>query len=184
MIRCFLAIGLPERIKEILVDLRARLATAGAEVRWVRPEGYHLTLKFFGNIAEGKLAALVRAAEKARDGISPFELTLSGVGFFPERGAPRVVWVGLSGELAPLFELHRRLEKAFKKVGFAPEKRPFHPHLTLGRIKGPRRTEELRRLAEKLSVPAESFRVERLTFYRSDLRPDGAVYTALKEVAL
>ncbi len=182
--RCFLAVALPKEIKEILHGLQEELRSAGAGVRWVRPEGFHLTLKFFGEIPEEKLPILVRAAEKVARGLKPFELALSGIGFFPERGAPRVVWVGLSGELEPLLELHRKLEKAFKKIGFPPEKRPFHPHLTLGRVKEPRRTETLRHRAAELSVPRKTFRVEGLTFYRSELHPDGAVYTALKTVEL
>ncbi|OAQ21870.1 RNA 2',3'-cyclic phosphodiesterase [Thermosulfurimonas dismutans] len=184
MIRCFLAIALPERIKEILAGLQKELKTIGANVRWVRPDGFHLTLKFFGNIPEEKLPALVRATEKAKDDFNPFELSLSGLGFFPEKGPPRVIWVGLSGELEPLLALQRRLEKAFKKVGFPPEKRPFHPHLTLGRVKESRGTGKLKELAGKLKIPAESFRVERLTFYRSVLHPEGAVYSVLEEVEL
>jgi len=184
MIRCFLAIALPEKVKEVLADLQNKLKTTGAAVRWVRPEGFHLTLKFFGNIPEEKLPALVRATEKAKDGVKPFELTLSKMGFFPEKGHPRVIWVGLSGELEPLLAFQRRLEKAFKKVGFPPEKRPFHPHLTLGRVKGPHRAAELRRMAAELEVPPEGFRVESLTFYRSVLHPEGAIYSVLQEIRL
>ncbi len=182
--RCFLAVALPEEIKEILRGLQEELRAAGAGVRWVRPEGFHLTLKFFGEIPEKKLPSLVQAAEQTARDFEPFELTLSEIGFFPEKGTPRVVWVGLSGELETLKELHRRLEKAFKKTGFPPEKRPFHPHLTLGRVKEPQSTEALRRRAAELSVPRKSFRVEGLTFYRSKLRPDGALYTALATVEL
>ncbi len=180
--RCFLAVALPEEIKEILRGLQEELRPVGTGVRWVRPEGFHLTLKFFGEIPEGKLPALVRAAEKTARDFEPFELTLSEIGFFPERGAPRVIWVGLSGEIKTLTELHRRLEKAFKKTGFPPERRPFHPHLTLARVKDPRQGEKLRRRAAELHVPHETFRVEGLTFYRSRLHPDGAVYTALETV--
>ncbi len=180
--RCFLAVALPKEIKEILRGLQGKLRTVGAGVRWVRPEGFHLTLKFFGEISEGKLPTLVQAAERTARDFEPFELALSEIGFFPEKSAPRVVWVGLSGELEPLLELHRKLEKAFKKVGFPPERRPFHPHLTLGRVKDPRQGEMLRRRAAELSVPRKTFRVKGLTFYRSRLHPEGAVYTALETV--
>ncbi|MBX6422690.1 RNA 2',3'-cyclic phosphodiesterase [Thermosulfurimonas sp. F29] len=183
-IRCFLAVDLPGETKEVLAGLQRELRAAGADVRWVRPEGFHLTLKFFGSIPEGKLEELVKAAERAASGLRPFVLSLKGAGFFPPRGTPRVVWVGLSGDLDPLLELHRRLERAFERVGFPPERRPFHPHLTLGRVKTPRGAEELRRRTANLRIPEHAFRVERLTFFRSELRPDGAVYTALREVAL
>ncbi|WP_297058023.1 RNA 2',3'-cyclic phosphodiesterase, partial [Thermosulfurimonas sp.] len=84
--RCFLAVALPEEIKEILRGLQEELRAAGAGVRWVRPEGFHLTLKFFGEIPEEKLPSLVQAAEQTARDFEPFELTLSEIGFFPEKG--------------------------------------------------------------------------------------------------
>ncbi|QJA06306.1 RNA 2',3'-cyclic phosphodiesterase [Thermosulfurimonas marina] len=184
MIRCFLAVSLPEDLKEILREIQGRLAAETSGVRWVRPEGFHLTLKFFGNIPEEKLPALVRAAERVLQEFRPFELVLEGLGFFPESGPPRVVWVGLSGELEPLLEMERRLSRAFAKLGFPPEKRPFHPHITLGRVKDGRRSRELRARAAEIRVPPGRFRLDHLTFYQSKLHPEGALYSVLKEVPL
>lgn len=184
MIRCFLAVELPQEIKEILAELQQRLRPAGAGVRWVRPEGFHLTLKFFGNMPEKNLPSLVRAAKEVSRGYSPFELVLSGLGFFPEKGPPRVIWVGLSGGLEPLLALQRDLERAFEALGFPREKKGFHPHLTLGRIKEGRRARELQRCAEELEVPTGRFQVKTLTFYRSVLHPQGAIYSSLYRVDL
>ncbi len=184
MLRCFLAVPVPEEVKEALKELQELLKETGAKVRWVRPEGIHLTLKFFGNIPEEKLPVLVRAAEKAKKETPPFELTLEGLGFFPFQGTPRVIWVGLEGQTEPLLRLQEKLEKAFKKAGFPREKRAFHPHLTLGRVKDPQGAGALRKKAETLKVPPLSFEVDRLVFYQSVLHREGALYTPLKEVFL
>ncbi len=185
MVRCFLAIDLPEEIKEVLEGLQKELKRLNEDIRWVRPEGFHLTLKFFGNVEEDRLGRLYEVAEGPVKKTSPFNLTLKEIGFFPERKAPRVIWVGIGGEdLSTLLEFQLNLERAFEKLKIPREKRKFHPHLTLGRVKRISDPKRFLEAARRLKVPEKTFRVTSITFFKSTLRPEGAVYSPLKVISL
>ncbi len=185
MVRTFLAIPLPASVKETLAQLIKELRETSADVRWVRPEGIHLTLWFFGSLSEDRLARLKEALARESLGES-FQLRGQGLGTFPPGGRPRVIWVGVSGDLDRLRELKRRLDKIVVPLGFEPERRPFTPHFTLGRVKS---TRGLARLLKALSHFKEAFslppfEVREIVLYRSDLRPDGACYTPLRRYPL
>ncbi len=184
MVRCFLAINLSESVKKRLQALQQELAKAGADVRWVRPEGIHLTLKFLGNIPEEKIEPIAKAAQEVVAKFRPFCLRVKGLGTFPSGRKPRVIWAGLEGDLKPLLQLQKELEDSLTKLGFEPESRSFVPHLTLGRVKSNRRVEKLRQLLaeqnNRVGEGWEEIRVETLILYKSTLKPSGAVYTPLK----
>jgi len=191
MVRLFLAISLPEKVKSRLAALQEELAQSRADVRWVRPEGIHLTLKFFGNVPESMIERLAeetrRVIQKERPGV--IRLGLKGLGAFPGgRKPPRVVWAGLEGDLIPLAKLQRALEEAFTKLGFEAEKRAFVPHVTLGRVKSPRRVEKLRQALssrqEEEFFPPEEIEIKELVLYQSILKPSGAVYIPLRRFPL
>lgn len=191
MARLFLAISLPEKVKNRLAALQKELAKSQADVRWVRPEGLHLTLKFFGQVPEEKIERLSSVITKVIEALKPgpMHLGLKGVGTFPPGGrAPRVVWVGLYGRLDTLAKLQNALEEAFAKWGFEKEKRRFVPHITLGRVKSKRRVDRLReevlRLQEKEFFAPQEIEVKELTLYQSILKPTGAVYLPLKKFPL
>jgi len=157
-------------------------------VRWVRPEGIHLTLKFFGNVPEEKIPLLAQAASSVAQKFGAFRLRLAGLGAFPSERRPRVVWTGLQGDIKELTRLQQQLEEAFVPLGFPPEGRPFVPHVTLGRVKSNRGLAKLRHLIEvnRKSVGQgwEEIRVDYLILYKSTLKPSGAVYTPLKIIPL
>lgn len=190
MARLFLAISLPAQVKERLAEVQRELARSGADVRWVRPEGIHLTLKFLGEVPPEKIEAIVAACEKAVKEAAPGALRLGvrGLGTFPPNRAPRVVWAGLTGDLTALARLKRALEEALVSLGFEREDRPFVPHLTLGRVKSARRREallkEIARFREEEFFSPESIEVCTLTLYQSTLHPEGAIYTALRKIPL
>ena len=188
MARLFLAISLPAEVKEKLAELQHKLATTGAGVRWVRPEGIHLTLKFLGNVPENLIPEIVSVIQEVVQKNAPevIRLGIKGVGTFPPRGAPRVVWAGLTGDLVALARLQQALEAALARLGFAPEKRPFVPHLTLGRVKSSKNKKNLLNTIDKYReeefIPDQRIEIRELVLYQSTLHPDGAIYTPLKHI--
>jgi 2'-5' RNA ligase len=185
MVRAFLALDLPESLKPGLALYQQELKKSGADVRWVAPGNVHLTLKFFGNVPEADVEALGQAARDAAAAQPPFQLKVTGAGAFPSINAPRVVWLGLEGDLVPLARFYRQLEKAFAPLGYPPEGRPFHPHLTLGRVKSPRGRLGLTKVLKELPQPPwPAFQVKEIILYRSVLSPQGSTYTPLKAIPL
>ncbi|MBM4295970.1 MAG: RNA 2',3'-cyclic phosphodiesterase [Deltaproteobacteria bacterium] len=185
MIRAFLAIDLPESLKPGLALYQQELKRSGADVRWVAPGNIHLTLKFFGNVPLADVETLAQAAGEVAAAQAPFQLKVTGAGAFPNLNAPRVVWLGLEGDLVPLARFYRQLEKAFETLGHPPEGRPFHPHLTLGRVKSPQGRHGLTKALKELPPPNwPAFQVREIILYRSTLSPQGSTYTPLKVIPL
>ena len=187
-IRAFIAVELPPPIREALGEVQRAMREAGAEAKWVRPDSIHLTLKFLGNIRAEKLSAIRSAMEAAVRGTEPLKASVAGVGAFPNERRPRVLWVGLDEPTGELEALHRRLEAALRPLGFKPEGRPFRPHLTMARIRSPARGARggaiARALDAQRSVILGKITIGRIVLYQSTLKPTGAVYTPLEEVAL
>ena len=185
MIRAFLAIDLPGSLPLGLAQVQGKLKESGADVRWVPMGNIHLTLKFFGNIPEADVEAIAAAAREAAARQAPFTLQATEPGAFPSVKAPRVVWLGLGGDVLPLSQFYSRLEKAFAALGHLPEDRAFHPHLTLGRVKSPQGRERLARLLQNLPpMQWPPFQVKEVILFRSQLSPQGSTYTPLKVIPL
>ncbi len=183
--RTFIAIDLDPPLKDGLKALVRGLAPLAENIRWVQAEGMHLTLKFLGETTDDKAGAVAAALQAIAAGRPRFTMRLAGTGAFPPgRRLPRVVWVGV--EAGPqLPAVQKEIEAAASGLGFEPELREFHPHLTLGRVKSPGRMERL--LQEMESLKSRDFgemEVGRLTFYRSVLAPGGAEYSVLGEFNL
>ena len=181
-IRAFLAIDPPDEvIREIgAVQGRLRKLIEG-DIRWVRPEGIHLTLKFFGDIFAADVANIAAAAEKAVEKEKPFSLSIGGAGVFPDPRRPRVLWLGMNGDVERLLAFQKGLDQSLHEIGFPREERPFRPHLTLGRIKTPRGLIGLARALEKgEEYTAGRFVASGLSLLQSELTPRGAIYKQLK----
>lgn len=187
LIRAFIAIELPEDIKKSLVQLQDALhSRASASVRWVDPQRIHLTLKFLGNITSEQVAQVVSAMTEATAGQSSLSLETTHLGAFPNWQRPRVIWVGLGGEAARLTSLTQRLDELLAAQGFAREE-SYTPHLTLGRVRDETHPAERRRLGEKAqqaATTAKSFLAQELSLMRSQLTPQGAIYSRLASVPL
>jgi 2'-5' RNA ligase len=184
-IRSFIAIEISEALRQRLRDLLREFQKTGADVKWVRPEGIHLTLKFLGDVERDDLEILSQALRPAVEHFVPFDLRAQGARCFPAFRNPRVVWMGLSGEEGGVSRLQREIETITADLGFPSEDRPFKPHLTLGRVRSPKGKIPLTQLIEGNSrLDLGSFRVERVILFRSDLKPEGAVYTRLQEFHL
>lgn len=186
-IRVFIAIELPPELKAALTGLQKLLrAAGGSAVRWVEPGGIHLTLKFLGNVPRGQIDGINLAMAAAARGTPAFNLHAGACGCFPNTQNPRVIWVGLEGDLKVLYELVKKLETALGGLGFKPENRPFTPHLTLARVKDTATPPERRTLGTavaRLGAPAASgFQASEIRLIRSELTPRGAIYTLLAAV--
>lgn len=154
-------------------------------MRWVSPEKIHLTLKFFGNIEESRIDPIFESIEEPLRKTLPFFLKVRGIGAFPHLKNPRVIWIGLVDEREILASLQKLIEAPLEKIGFRPEDRPFHPHLTLGRMKSSRGKQDLvGRMERYREEEFGDFQVERAVLFKSDLRPSGPIYTRLRELRL
>jgi RNA 2',3'-cyclic 3'-phosphodiesterase len=185
MIRAFLAIELPASLRPVLSRAQEELKKSGADVKWVPVGNIHITLKFFGNITEEQVTDLSEAVTALAAGQEPFTLAVTDAGAFPTPKSPRVVWLGVGGELDVVQEFYRRLEIAFAALGFPPEDRPLSPHLTLGRVKSPAgRTALIQALVYLPPPTAPPFQVSEVVLFRSNLTPRGATYLPLKVIPL
>lgn len=180
--RAFLAIELPESLRIGIGKIQDRLRPQVSGIRWTRPEGIHLTLKFFGDISGDEIEALCSVIEKTAAASSPFALRLGSPGAFPGIRRPRVLWIGVEGNLTSLIRIQQDVERDLETAGFKREKRPYKPHLTLGRFREPGKSSGLEKALEERNDAslAEKFMADGLTLFKSDLKPGGAVYTVLK----
>ena len=189
-VRTFVAIQLPAFVLDRLAEVQSQLrqGPGGRAGRWVRVGGIHLTLKFLGDTPMDKLDAIYDAVARSCSGREPFDITLAGLGCFPNTRRPRVIWVGVREERLALQGLHAAIEQALEELGYAPERRPFSPHLTLARIDQRASQGATAQLGEQVArAPVgalASLRVETVHMIKSDLRPQGAVYTPLFEERL
>lgn len=183
--RCFLALAIPADVRERLAALQGRLGGCGRGVKWVDPGQMHLTLKFFGHLPDSERPAVETVCERVCSGAEPLLLAVRGAGTFGPGGAIRVVWAGLEDGSGRLALFQERLETALADAGFQREERPFSPHLTLGRLREPKRDPRLRELLDsEAGFDGGSFAADRLTFYSSVLGPGGPTHTALHSWAL
>lgn len=185
MVRTFVAANLTRELQRALADVQTVLRSSQADVSWVRQENLHLTLKFLGEVAEARLPKIAEAIREAAGTASPFEIALGGIGAFPSLRGPRVVWVGMEAGAEALTALQAEVEARLQPVGFPRERRPFSAHLTLGRVRSPR---NLDRLAEAVArTPSRglgSMDVARIELMRSQLSPQGSIYTVLETFPL
>jgi 2'-5' RNA ligase len=188
-IRAFIAVELPPGFRLALARLQDKLKSGSrAPVKWVEPDSIHLTLKFLGNIDSALTGRITDAIREAARGIHPFRVEMGGLGVFPGPSRVRVVWVGLTGEVEKLAQLQKRIDADLAPLGFTPEARPFTPHLTLARVRdqaAPEQRQELGRLVTATHFEAPgSITVDAVHLMRSQLTPQGPIYTRLGSVAL
>jgi len=178
-IRTFVAISIARDIRSRISDVQEQAKKLAPDVKWVKPELFHITLKFLGNVREDELARVFVAIDEAAAGHSPFDLSFSGMGSF----GSRVVWVGTAQGRDELRALAKSVEDSLARVGFPREEKAFKAHLTIGRVR------ENRRLPSEFSSGIEkidasdlgSQRVESIVVMQSDLQRDGPVYSPMSK---
>ena len=188
-VRSFIAIELPDELKRGLTQLQARLKLDKQPgVKWVEPYSIHLTLKFLGSVPIDRIGDIARAIEEAAQGIPPFHLEVGNLGVFPNLRRVQVAWVGISGQLDKLGQLQQGIESNLARLGFAPESRPFTPHLTLARLRQQVSQEERQRFGQliggtKFEV-VYAIEVDTISLMRSQLTREGAIHTRIGSVGL
>ncbi|MGQ9547917.1 MAG: RNA 2',3'-cyclic phosphodiesterase [Roseiflexus sp.] len=186
--RLFIAAELPDALREELVVLQTHLKRDRPPVRWIEPSAMHLTLWFLGNVQENQIADLTTILRLSFDGQQAAYIRLGAPGAFPNLQRPQVIWVGLAAGESHLLAWHNALVRRLPDLGFPPDPRPFHPHLTLGRVRREASTAQQQRLGaaiRKLKPQSEHvWCLRHVTLFRSDLRPEGPHYTALASVDL
>jgi 2'-5' RNA ligase len=184
-IRSFIAIELPSAVADLLGKMQQDLRATGLRAAWVKPQNIHLTLKFLGDIKTGGIDAVASAMKAAAEDCAPFTLGASGIGFFPGIKRPRVIWVGVGGQIQPLFALQRNLEDCLAAAGFPKDNRSFKGHLTLGRFRQDPDPAAVARILQSYSdFDREEFSVHRIVLFKSELAPSGAVYSQLLQAEL
>ena len=194
MIRAFVAIELDASVRQAFAQIQATLRTrlqqaVGPDVRvqWVKPESIHLTLKFLGDISEDRVPGIQAALARAASGHVRFAVAVEGLGVFPDARAPRVLWAGLTARADALKRLAGDVETALAAIGCSPDPKPFHPHLTLARIKE-RSRDAGRALSDGGVLTCATQRgeitVAGVSLMKSDLQPSGSVYAQLCHVPL
>ncbi len=163
--------------------LAAALGRSEGSLRLVKPDQIHLTLLFLGQVPETRVPELVEAMN-AELRLPAFEVAFGGAGVFPPRGAPRVLWIGVTAGAASLVSLQRAIAGRIGRLGIAFDDRPFHPHLTIGRWREARSSIRVKFPAAAQRVEVARVHVDGATLYRSHLSPAGAAYRALAHATL
>ncbi len=187
MIRTFVAVEMSSDIREKLSCLQGQLKKTLPPMNWVRSESMHLTLKFLGWVDPSQVFQLLSVLDPIGMQRRPFSIAVQGLGVFPHIKYPRIFWVGIVGNTNALQELVFDIEAALEPLGFPPEEKPYHPHLTLGRIK--RENSNFGSVLRKSGLLDDEHNIggitiTRLVLFRSDLDASGATYTPLGTVQL
>ena len=188
-VRAFVAVELDDSVKAYIAAAIQQLREERIDnLRLVRPEGVHLTLKFLGDIDASQVPTVVEAMSSVAARQASFDLTLGLPGVFPNTNRARVLWLGVEGDLRPLRLLQARAEGALTAAGFPLEKQPFNPHLTIGRMHRRASKADRRRATDALaalSLPSHrNIAVNAVSLMRSILRPGGAVYERISGASL
>jgi 2'-5' RNA ligase len=179
--RLFCAVELSTEVRERAAAHIARLREKLPDLRagWERTDKLHVTLKFFGDVEHSRIEALSIAISRAADTIAPFKLDIAAAGTFPPHGNPRVLWLGIRDSSGSLARLHNSLENECAAAGFKREQRPFHPHITLARLRQPAAARPLADLHRELGFKPLELPVNEILLMRSELGPGGSRYEAL-----
>lgn len=190
MTRAFIAVALDELVRTAVVAEMERLRPLSRAVAWVPPQNLHLTLKFLGNQTDERLTEVILALGEVAANLPAFSAALHGIGAFPGMERPRILWVGVAEGALEIRALQAGLETALDRRGFARDSRPWHPHLTIGRVFDDRRWRrdagaDLRgALARAAATRFGAVPVARVVLMRSDLSPSGARYRELHAAEL
>ena len=190
MVRAFIALQISESIQASIKQYQDKLKSRfdGAGVRWVPVENMHLTLKFLGDIESAQVYPILQVLEQITSANASFEFRIEGFGCFPSFKRPRVLWLGIEDSEDVLVKLQQDIDDALRGLGFEPERKRFHPHLTLGRVRKSARPDQLRALSRQLeSIERPVLGVvsaHAVYLIKSQLSPSGAQYSHLGSAAM
>jgi len=178
--RLFIAVPIPDEIKNNITQIVSELNKTPTKVRWVKKESMHLTLKFIGNVEEKKADEITDALKTITFPEFQNKIEFKDIGFFPNRRRPRVIWVGIKDYEKKLSEWALLLEGVLEPLGFPKEKRGFKPHLTIGRIKSPEEMDSILRIVNRRRGHLfGTAKPDKVILFQSILKPTGAEYKSL-----
>ena len=179
-IRTFIAITLDSEIQQALAQAQDHLKRLDCNIKWVKPENIHLTLKFLGDVKLKKIDKVRQTLENLFKRAGPIKMELTQLGAFPNIERPRILWIGLKDDNRQIARLCSTLEEGLGKIGFKKEEKPFSPHITIGRIRSPKNLNLLAEAISNYSLPVDLKQTARnITFYKSILTPTGPIYEPL-----
>ena len=185
MLRVFIALTPPTTLRQAAAEVREVFQPLNLPWRWVTPEQIHLTLRFLGNVPAAHVTMIVQAMARVAQGRPAFTVCARSLGCFPHPARPRVLWIGLTDHSQALEHLHACLTAELLRIGFPPEARPFHPHLTLARAHNTMRSSQLFPVLQTYQNRCfGEFSVTQLHLWQSQLRSEGALHTMLHSVTL
>jgi RNA 2',3'-cyclic 3'-phosphodiesterase len=176
MLRLFIAIPTPPSVLPHLAAVRDTLRESRADVKWEPTEKLHCTIRFLGDTREDLVQPIAEALRRVGSSTQPFNVRYSGTGCFPSLRDPSIIWAGIENPDGRLTMLFESIEDAVSQFGFRRERRPFHPHVTLGRVKGPRRIRELLETLETVTLQSPPVMIHEIELVRSTLKPGGSEY--------
>ena len=180
--RLFLAVDIEEDVKSGITRTIEKLKGKNGAVKWVKPENIHVTLYFFGEVAEKEYLSLQQLLTKALTAIHPFSVSVKGVSGFPSLSRPRVLWVGINNPTKELETIYLLVDKHLQEstIGINRDTKPYTPHVTIARIKGPFDRDIFQTLSSYGEHEFGSFQVNNVILYRSILRREGPLYEPMK----
>ena len=184
MLRTFIAVSIPDSIRDLIGRFQSTLRSYGGNVKWVRPNSLHRTLKFLGDVHRSRIESIARTITAGVDNFGAFTVSISGTGTFPNDRRPRVLWIGFTEGKESLVTLANRSDIALSEIGFKRETRPFSPHLTLGRVRSPKGIDSTVDAMHQTGFDGGSFEVNDVFVMRSELKPTGAVYSVIEVIKL
>jgi RNA 2',3'-cyclic 3'-phosphodiesterase len=182
--RVFIAIDTPLDIKIRMVHIQSEFKKTDANVKWESTDKFHVTIKFLGEVKETMLNEISDTIQKVCTQFSPFRLRYESIGCFPNLKNPSVIWIGCSDISQNLSKFKLFLDAELQKFGFETEKRGFHPHITLGRVKSSRGIKNLIPIIENLTFKSEEIESLEILLMKSVLKPSGSEYSILKSFFL
>ncbi len=184
MLRLFIAVPTPPSILPLLADARDELFNSNAEVKWEPTDKLHCTVKFLGDTREDLVQPLTDVLTRVASSIPPFSVRYAGTGCFPGVRDPRIIWAGIEDPEGGLASLFKSIENAVCHLGFGREPRAFHPHVTLGRVKGRHRIGELLETMETVTLHSPPVTIQQIELIQSTLKPGGSEYGTIASVRL
>lgn len=178
-LRTFIAVPLPPEVRSAVAEFAGAVRPFCGGARWEGTDKLHLTMKFLGDTDERLIPAVLDALGAAAAGVAPFDLTVAGFGAFPSMRNPKVLWLGCGDASGALILLHGRIEERCAGLGFQREDRPFHPHVTIARLRGDGVPSHLTSLPKNLNFDPRHTHVAEIILVKSVLRPEGSEYTVI-----
>jgi len=183
-IRTFIAFETPEQIRKDILAVQTTLKTAHADVKWESIDKFHVTIKFLGDVEEGLLPKILSVVGETVTRFNTFDIMYNNLGCFPNLRSPKVLWVGCENRDGTLLSFKNELDSRLSPFGFEIEKRAFHPHLTLGRVKGESGIKDLTSMLKSITFEPRTAMINTIVVMKSDLRPGGSLYTSLQQTEL